>query len=301
MRDGRTDKRAEADNARGRGMEALATRQQAAAGWRGSWGPRRRGTALAPLAATKKKDVVVIGAGVGGIASAIRLAKSGRYGSVTVLEKNAAGEVGGRAQTKWMGGYRFDTGPSLLLFPQTYRDTFAELGAALPPLDPVAPVAYRVFYGDGTSLDLLSDEDAMAAQLEAEERGAGQAFRRMLRSSRVALEVGLDAFIARNFETAGDFLNPLRFLPLLPKLLRGGITNPLSLLAPLDGWLATFFRDPRIKALFTFQTLYVGLTPFNAPSAFALLAATELSDGVWYATQHALLYSSPSPAPSLSL
>jgi len=122
----------------------------------------------------------------------------------------------------------------------------------------------------------------MAAQLESVEEGAGEAYSRMIRAARTALEVGNGAFIDRNFATLAEFVNPLRFLPLLPRLVDGGILNPLSLLRPLDGWLRGYFRDPRIRALFTFQTLYVGLSPYTAPSAFSLLAATELTDGVYY-------------------
>ena len=240
------------------------------------------------------KTAVVVGGGVGGLSSSIRLAKSGR--EVYLVEKND--RLGGRLQSVHLKAetdhrsFRFDTGPSLLLFPQTYRKEFASLGAQLPPLLEVDRTSlYRVFYeeedddnpGEKCShLDLLADENAMAEQLEGVEMGAGESFHRMMRSARAALEVGVDAFIDRNFETLLDFVNPVRLLPMLPKLVSAGVTNPLSLLQPLDDWLRTYFDDPRIRALFTFQTLYVGLTPYSAPSAFSLLAATELTDGVWY-------------------
>ena len=193
---------------------------------------------------------------------------------------------GGCDEKKRRGGgcreYRFDTGPSLLLFPQVYRETFQEIGVELPDLLEVEPTAYRVIFEDAPPLDLLTDEDKMARQLDKVEAGAGESFGRMLKASRVALEVGVDAFIARSFTSFADFINPVRLIPLLPKLFEGGIINPLELLFPLDAWLRQFFESPHIRALFTFQTLYVGLTPFNAPSAFSLLAATELTDGVWY-------------------
>ena len=165
------------------------------------------------------KTAVVVGGGVGGLSSSIRLAKSGR--EVYLVEKND--RLGGRLQSVHLKAetnrsFRFDTGPSLLLFPQTYRKEFAELGATLPPLLTVDKSSlYRVFYeedednGEQCSyLDLLADENAMAAQLEGVERGAGESFHRMIQSARAALEVGVDAFIDRNFETLLDFVNPVR-------------------------------------------------------------------------------------------
>ncbi|QDZ25418.1 phytoene desaturase [Chloropicon primus] len=242
------------------------------------------------------KSAVVVGGGVGGLSSAIRLKKSGAFERVTIIEKN--GTLGGRVKSltltaKERSGarYRFDTGPSLGLFPQEYRRSFEEdLEAKLPELLKVEPIAYRVYFGDEgrlegsrtSYLDLLTDEEEMSVQLEGVERGAGDSFKRMLRSSRATLDVGVGAFIDRNFSNLGDFLNLPRLFSLLPRLFQGGIANPFSLLMPLDTWLKQYFKDPRIRSLFTFQTLYVGLSPFTAPSAFSLLAATELSDGVFF-------------------
>lgn len=84
--------------------------------------------------------------------------------------------MGGRAASVTLGGCRFDTGPSLLLFPDKYKEAFEGLGSRLEEhveIRRVGPQAYRVWFGDNTHLDLLNDHDAMAAQLEAVEPGAG--------------------------------------------------------------------------------------------------------------------------------
>ena len=221
------------------------------------------------------RSAVVVGGGVGGLSTAIRLKLSGQFDRVRILEKND--RLGGRVKTLKLeesstsssSVYRFDTGPSLLLFPEEYMRTFEELGCELPEMKPVGSVGYRCFFnrggprrpGQGSSatrrgeghppdtLDLLLEDDEMAAQLESVEEGAGEAYSRMIRAARTALEVGNGAFIDRNFATLAEFVNPLRFLPLLPRLVDGGILNPLSLLRPLDGWLRGYFRDPRIRAL----------------------------------------------------
>lgn len=106
------------------------------------------------------KKCVVIGGGIGGLVTAGKLAQHGY--SVTVLEKNA--EVGGRCQSVWQDGYRFDTGPSLLLFPDEYRKTFEWLGSSLEQhvqLHKIEPAAYRVFFADGYSSSSSSSSSSL--------------------------------------------------------------------------------------------------------------------------------------------
>ncbi|KAI8467039.1 MAG: hypothetical protein J3K34DRAFT_387134 [Monoraphidium minutum] len=227
----------------------------------------------APAAAPQRggKTAVVIGGGIGGLVVAGRLAQEGVR--VTLLEQNE--QVGGRCQSMHAGGFRWDTGPSLLLFPGTYRDTYSKLGTALEDhvdVRRVEPAAYRGF----TRLDLLYDVQRMAQQLEAEEPGAGTEYVAWLADARRALVVGTENFIARDVEGWGQLLDPARLLPLL------GRVDALELLGQHDARLARRFKDPRIRALLSFQDLYVGLSPYTAPGVFSLLAATEITDGVFY-------------------
>jgi len=120
--------------------------------------------------------VVIIGAGVGGIAAAARLAKDGYR--VTVLEKT--GRPGGRASLIQEEGYTFDTGPSLFLMPATYAQTYTDLGERmsdhldLVQIDPT----YRVHFYDGSAFELGNDMVALHRQLEGMEPGAfGQLLR----------------------------------------------------------------------------------------------------------------------------
>lgn len=221
--------------------------------------------------------VVVIGGGVGGLASAGRLARAGC--TVTILEKNE--NIGGRVQSQDVNGWRFDTGPSLLLFPQKYEETFEALGTPLSTvldIRKIDPAAYRVFFPSSPSfrVDLLNDEAAMAAQLEALETGAGAAYYQFLAMARSHLDMGLPNFIDRDFTELEDAKGLMDLLPQLSSI------NPWRLLGPHDTVMRGFFKDPRLRAAFTFQDLYVGLSPRNAPAVFSLLAGTELTDGVWY-------------------
>eukprot|EP00850_Spirogloea_muscicola_P008130 SM000042S15397 [mRNA] locus=s42:729144:733456:+ [translate_table: standard] len=279
-------------------------------------GSRRRARADASAAgdgpsaeaqSSRRQKVAVVGAGVGGLAVAGLLAKAGH--AVTVLEKNA--RPGGRLQSVLVdldgrggaGGandgplaetaaeaadsrrrFRFDTGPSLLLMPNKCREAFADLGENVDEhveLRRVEPAAYRVFFARGPwglplAVDLLYDVQRMAEQLERIEPGCSSAYLRFLANAREALVKGTENFIERDFRSFWDYANLPRLLPLLSKL------SPFELLGQHHARMATYFKDPRLQALFTFQDLYVGLTPYSAPGVFSLLAATEITDGVWY-------------------
>ena len=184
-------------------------------------------------------------------------------------------------QSIHMDGWRFDTGPSLLLFPDKYKETFEALGTSLEAavsLQRVDPIAYRVFFPESPSysIDLLYNVEKMSEQLECLEKGAGKAYPAFLQMARHHLDLGLPYFIDRDFS---ELKEAKGLLDLLPKLTT---INPWQLLGPEELVLRGFFRDPRLRAALTFQTLYVGLAPSNAPAVFTLLAGTELTDGVWY-------------------
>ncbi len=123
-------------------------------------------------------SVIVIGAGIGGLAAAARLARAGHR--VTLLEKN--GYPGGRAGTLDLDGYRFDTGPTLFLMPAVFAETFGALGERMEDhldlvrLDPT----YRVHFHDGSTIDLTSDLTNMRSQLEAMAPGAFASYLRFL-------------------------------------------------------------------------------------------------------------------------
>jgi phytoene dehydrogenase-like protein len=172
-----------------------------------------------------QQSCVVVGGGIGGLVTAAKLAQSGY--AVTLCEQGSA--LGGRCATVALGPFRFDTGPSLLLLPQYYASTFEWLGSSLDQhvqLARVEPAAYRVWFPDSSraahggcfTLDLLYDAQAMVAQLEAVQAGAGTQYLAWLSDARKALVLGSGNFIARDFEGWGDFLDPGRLLPLLTQL-----------------------------------------------------------------------------------
>lgn len=215
-------------------------------------------------------SALVIGAGIGGLAVAAHLAQRGMR--VTVIEKNQW--PGGRCDHFLRDGHHFNTGPTLLIMPDVYEQEFAALGVTLRErldLRRVDPT-YHLVFDDGSQLALTSDLKRMCEQLESIEPGSFQGFLRYLDEGLRHYNVAMEQLVEHDFRTAADFFT-LRNAPLLFTL------NPLT---RHYHRMASFFRKPRLKAAFTFQDVYMGLSPFEAPSTFSMMASTELTHGVWY-------------------
>jgi len=218
----------------------------------------------------QKRTALVIGAGIGGIATAARLAKNGY--DVTVLEKEAT--PGGRANQIVRDDHRFDIGPTLFLMPEVWEETFAALGERLSDhldlrrIDPT----YKVHFDDGLQLELTSDIGRMQAQLEKVEKTAFTGFLNYIAEGNKHYKVSIEKFVGRNFRSLFEYFS-LGNLPLLFRLkaLKKHYAN-----------VSEYFKDDRLKAAFTFQNMYLGLSPYDAPATFSLLQYTELAEGVWY-------------------
>jgi phytoene desaturase len=213
---------------------------------------------------------LVIGAGLGGIATAARLARAGFQ--VRVLEKN--GIPGGRCGQLVRDGHRFDTGATLFLMPEVFAETYAALGERMEDhlelrrIDPT----YRIRFGDETHLALTSDLGALEAQLEAIEPGSFEALLRYLAEGSRSYHLCLERFVGRNFPRFLDYFS-LQNLPLLFRL--------KALVKHYDN-IGRYFADPHLRAAFTFQNMYLGLSPFDAPATYSLVQYTELAEGVWF-------------------
>ncbi|HXZ05690.1 MAG TPA: phytoene desaturase family protein [Ktedonobacteraceae bacterium] len=213
---------------------------------------------------------LVIGAGLGGIATAARLARAGF--SVKVLEKQDA--PGGRCSQLIRDGHRFDTGATLFLMPGVFAETYTALGEdmedhlELHRIDPT----YRIRFEDSTELALTSNLNAMETQLEAIEPGSFGGLLRYLVEGYESYHLCLQRFVGRNFYHFTEYFS-LQNLPLLIKL--------KALVKHYDN-IGHYFHDSHLKAAFTFQNMYLGLSPFDAPATYSLVQYTELAEGVWY-------------------
>ncbi|MBM0231638.1 phytoene desaturase [Micromonospora sp. STR1_7] len=214
--------------------------------------------------------VVVVGAGLGGLACALHLAGSGRQ--VTVLEREPV--PGGRAGRLAVDGYEFDTGPTVLTMPDLIAEALGAVGEELRdwldlnPLDP----AYRAYYPDGSTLDVLTDTTRMAAEIS---RVCGpreaDGYLRFVDYARELWRLERTDFIERNLDAPTDLLTGN-----LLKLLTGGAFRRLQTK------INQFFRDPRTQRIFSFQAMYAGLAPHDALAIYTVIAYLDSVAGVYF-------------------
>jgi len=218
----------------------------------------------------KSKSAVIIGAGVGGICAATHLASRGLH--ITVFEKNP--NPGGRCDWIEREGHHFDTGPTLLVMHRVYEAEFAALGAPMNDLLDLQQVdpTYRLVFDDGSQLAITADMQSLRDQLEAMEPGAYDGFLRYHEEGKRHYTLGMDRLVNRDFRRLSEFFS-LSNIPLLYQI------KPL---VNHYANMANYFKSPRLKAAFTFQDVYMGLSPFEAPATFSLMPYTELEHGVWY-------------------
>ncbi|MFW3470363.1 phytoene desaturase [Streptomyces microflavus] len=214
--------------------------------------------------------VVVVGAGLAGLAATLHLLGAGRR--VTVVERDSG--PGGRAGLLESGGYRIDTGPTVLTMPDLVEEAFAAVGDRLAdrleliPLDP----AYRARFADGTQLDVHTDGAAMEAAVE-QFAGARQAvgYRRLRRWLERLYRVQMRRFIDANFDSPLQLAHP--DLARLAAL--GGFGR-------LDARIGHFVSDERLRRVFSFQALYAGVPPARALAAYAVIAYMDTIAGVYF-------------------
>src|ERR671917_2346768 len=208
---------------------------------------------------------------MGSLAAAIRLGAVGF--EVEVFEKND--QPGGRMGRLEADGFIFDTGPSLLLMTDTYRELFSSAGRDLDDYVNLIPLNanYRVNFGDGDSLTIHRALPELVREIERIEPGVTPRFYSFLEDACQKYRLGRSEFVERDFERARDFFG-LRNLRLLLK------TRALN---NYYRSVSKFFRTEKLRQAFSLQTMYLGLSPFRAPAVYSLLPYTELAeDGLWF-------------------
>ncbi|WP_030932148.1 phytoene desaturase [Streptomyces sp. NRRL B-24720] len=214
--------------------------------------------------------VVVVGAGLSGLACALHLLGARRR--VTVIERDAG--PGGRAGRVRLGGYEVDTGPTVLTMPHLADEAFAAVDDSLErhvELTALHP-AYRADFADGSSLDVHTDCEAMEAEVRRF-AGSGEAagYRELRDWLERLYQAQMRRFIDTNFDSPFQLLHPdLAHLAAL-----GGFGR-------LDRRIGHFLADPRLRRVFSFQALYAGVAPARALAAYAVIAYMDTVAGVWF-------------------
>ena len=213
--------------------------------------------------------VVIVGAGPGGLASALQLAHAGAR--VTILEKQAW--VGGRTATFTQAGFKFDIGPTFFLYPRVLQEIFASVGLDLEaeiPMQRLDP-QYRISFGGKERLDATPDIAAMEAQIAKISPADQGAFERYLTDNRQKLKY-FRPILESPFNSWRDLLSK-------------DLLHAARYLKPwrsLGRELESYFVDPRLAIAFSFQSKYLGMSPFKCPSLFSILSFLEYEHGVFH-------------------
>ncbi len=234
------------------------------------------------------RDIVVIGAGFGGLSTAAYLADAGA--DVTVIEKND--QLGGRAMILEAEGFRFDMGPSWYLMPDVFERFFGHFDRSprefydLEHLDP----HYRIFFKenvgprpsgdpsgldaspDGDTIDITKDLQESVELFEAYEDGAGEALRSYLEQSRENYEVGMEHFVYTDRSRVRDFLDPS-----LVRYARG-----LTLLGTMQDHVEKYFDHPKLQQIMQYTLVFLGGSPHNTPALYNLMSHVDFNLGVYY-------------------
>ncbi|HYP14711.1 MAG TPA: phytoene desaturase family protein [Bryobacteraceae bacterium] len=215
------------------------------------------------------RKIIIIGAGPGGLAAAMLLARAGLH--VTVLEKQP--RVGGRTGTINAEGFKFDIGPTFFLYPRVLADIYSAVGRDLYAEVPMVKLdpQYNLIFGSGGELLATPNVDQMVQRIGALCPADAQNFRPFLEHNRRKLER----------------FRPCLEMPFLSwrDVASRSMLDLLPLLKPwlsLDAELNRFFSDERVRLGFSFQSKYLGMSPFRCPSLFSILSFLEYEAGVFH-------------------
>jgi phytoene desaturase len=213
---------------------------------------------------------VVIGAGLGGLALALRL--QGEGWDVTVLEQRDT--PGGRASRIRDGGFTWDTGPSLITMPWVLEEAFAAGGLdlhrelTLRRLEPL----YRIRWaGEARTFDFASSPERLREEVARFSATDARRVDDFLAALRPIYEDGILAAGQRPFHSVRPFAE------LVPRMVR------LGAMVPLHRFVSRYFAHPRVREAFSFHSLFIGGDPFRVPAIYAALVYLQVLDGGWYA------------------
>jgi len=218
-----------------------------------------------------KKSVIVIGAGIGGLASACLLSKKGY--DVTLIEKND--KLGGRANIYSEKGYTFDMGPSWYMMPDIFEHFFNLMGEKITDhlkLQRLSP-SYRIFLkSEKKHYDFYSDLQKTVDTFESIEPGAGEVLRSYMDTTKMQYEIARDEFMFKNYDTIFDFINK--------RVMTEG--RKLPLFSKVETIINAKFKSEILRKVMQYQTVLLGTSPGDAPGIYSMMNYVDFVQGVWY-------------------
>ncbi len=216
-----------------------------------------------------KKRVIIIGAGLGGLSAAIRLAAHGF--NVTVLEQQTC--AGGKLQRVTEAGHRFDRGPSTITMPHMFEQVFTEVGKRMEDYVSFYPLmpSVRNIFRDGSVVDLHRSADVMASQIAMYSPEDAAAYRSFTQEAARLYRISEEQFLGKLMLGWRDMVSPqmaAAFMKIRP-------------FTSLQSLLRRYFRHPNTLAMLGRYATYVGSSPYEAPAIFAMLSHVESEIGVF--------------------
>lgn len=223
-----------------------------------------------PGAMNPTPHLVVVGAGVAGLAAACHLARGGAR--VTVVERHPT--PGGRARVLEAEGFRFDMGPSWYWMPDLFERFFAAFGHAVPELYDLVRLdpSYRIVWPEGEAWDLPAGIPALRAFFEAREAGSGAALDRFLEETRLLYETALSDHLFRPGLSLREFADPRLALDVVR----------LRMLRSMAAYARSHFRNERLARVVEWPVLFLGAPATRTPALYALMSYADLALGTWY-------------------
>ncbi len=217
--------------------------------------------------------IIVIGAGMGGLAAAARLAKSGH--SIQILE--ASDRVGGKARTEWIGDYAFDTGPSLLTLPAVYRDLFLKTGKRIEHILKIDPVDPAFIYHFSDKTEIVFPNLSLKAICDSIQKSIGKRaaddWHNLMQRAESMWDVSRGPFVESELTS------------ILPLLKSKDLFRDLALIAPFSSMrkiTKKYTKDPYLSKIIDRYATYTGSDPRSAPAVLLTIAFVESAFGAWH-------------------
>ncbi|EMF0285626.1 phytoene desaturase [Enterococcus hirae] len=216
------------------------------------------------------KKIIVIGAGVAGLSAAVRLQKLGY--KVTLYEKDR--QVGGKMNQIKTAGFTFDLGPTIVMMPEIYREVFEFCGKdpddyiSMKKVDPML----KLYFNKEEPIEFSNDLIELTKTLENISPEDTQGYFAFLADIYQRYTIAKEAFITKSFRGFWDFYNP--------KSLWAGIR--LRTFSDAYTSISKFVKDDRLRKSLAFQTLYIGVSPYQGPSLYTIIPMIELFYGVYF-------------------
>ncbi|MCA1054166.1 phytoene desaturase [Rossellomorea aquimaris] len=222
----------------------------------------------------KKKTVLIIGGGLGGVSAAISLAQAGY--DVSLYEKND--HIGGKLNRLDQDGFGFDLGPSILTMPEIFERLFTASGKNMGDYVPITRLdhQWRSFFPDGNVIDLYEDLDNMGANNPSLTEKDMREYRDLLQYSKGLYEMSDKSYLKQGAENTRQFMQYTGPLSLLKAL------KNLDLTSSVHGSIDKRISNKQFRDMLSYFIKYVGSSPYDAPAILNMMIYMQHDQGVWY-------------------